>query len=138
MEAEQRVPRLAPGVEIAPERAGAASVTVSVPPERYFEVSPAAARLLRAIDGQRTLDEIARAIAADGLRPTAAQLADVIDRTLVPRGLVHFGAAPAPGEAPRSRLWLRVTLIPAPLVNAISSGLPDKLCRKITALLRQS
>jgi putative peptide zinc metalloprotease protein len=128
MEPHERVPALTPGVEIGPDRDGEQNVTVSAPVERYFEVSRATARLLRAIDGQRTLEQIAALVGDDGSAPTAADLAGVIDQSLAPSGIVRFGEAPALDEArapegPRSRLWLRVPLFPAPLANTLAEPL---------------
>jgi putative peptide zinc metalloprotease protein len=123
MEPRERVPMLSPGVEIGPNRDGEVTITVSAPGDRYFEVSRAAASLLRVIDGRRNLDEIAVMVAEDGSRPSAGELADVIDQSLVPRGIVHFGDAPAPSDAPRSRLWLRVPVFPADVANEVATPL---------------
>jgi len=114
------IPSLVPGLEIGPDRTPGATITVTVPPDRYFEVSPATARLLRAIDGRRSIDDLAREVSSEP-RLSAAELSDVIERTLVARGLVHFGSPPAPTAGPRSRLWLRVPLFPGPVVEVLAT-----------------
>ena len=117
-----------PGLEIGPDRDSGATVTASVPPDRYFEVSPATARLLRAIDGQRSIEELARDLSDREPRISADELGDVIERTLVARGLVHFGSPRAPAAAPRSRMWLRVPLLRADVANRLAGPL-EWMCR---------
>ena len=118
-----RVPNRTPGVEIGPTRGPKASVTVSAPPDRYFEVSPHTALLLSAINGERTLDELAHLISHGDLGLSAAELEELIKSTLVPRGLVYFGEPPAPAAPSLSRMWLRVPLFPAPVAAALSRPL---------------
>ena len=116
-----RIPQLVYGVEIGPDRVAEANVTVAAPGGRYFEVSPATARLLRAVDGRRTISDIARLLSSDAAAVAPDAIAELIDRTLVAPGLVHFGVPPAPQPAPRSRLWLRIPLVPASVVNALAA-----------------
>jgi hypothetical protein len=115
-----RVPRLANGIEIGPDSAQLGNVTVAAPIGRYFDVAHATAQLLRLIDGRRSIEEIAAQL-ANGSDPIAPEaLSELIDRVMVPAGLVHFGIEPAPAPGPRSHMWWSMTVLPERVVDALS------------------
>ena len=134
-ESAQRVPRLSAGVEIGPDRGNGEPVVVAAPVERFFRLSPAIARLLARIDGRRSIAELAGAGTDEIPAPTAEQLSNIVDRQLVPRGLVHFGLEPAPAPRARSALWLRVPLVPARWVGALAAALEPLFRAPVAALV---
>ncbi len=118
---QSEVPRLTDGVEITEHRQAEGKVVVSLPPDRFFEIAPETARLLRLIDGRRDLATLAGLMTSEGGQAiTAAQLREIIQRSLVPVGLVHFGDAAVLSRGPRSTMRLRVPLIGARVVNPIA------------------
>src|SRR5690349_15419972 len=113
------IPRRADGLVLGAAHAGETTRVASLPEGRHFEISSETAALLELIDGQRTLEEIARALAAahgtaagdgaahvggtaagDGAAHAALDaeaLRVLIERTLRPAGLAYLGDAPESG-----------------------------------------
>jgi len=136
MDATRAVPRPAEGLEIGEQHPGESGVVVQLASGRHFELSPEAARLLSLIDGRRDLEQLAALLAASGgdaLAPGA--LREVIERTLVPVGLVGIDAAPDAGPAPRSALWLRTTLLRAGGVRRLAPTLVPLFTRHAATAL---
>jgi putative peptide zinc metalloprotease protein len=129
-----RVPQLANGIEIGPDSARDAKVMVAAPIGRYFDVAPATARLLRLVDGNRSIEEIAAQLSNGSESLTPAALSELLDRVMVPAGLIHFGTEPVPAAGPRSHMWWSMTVLPERVVNALSAPL-SVLYRTPIALL---
>ena len=114
------VPHRVAGLELSPARARDGSAVVSLASGRHFEVSRPTARLLELIDGDRDLTAIAARLTAEA-EPAidAAALRELIERTLRPMGLVHWGDEQVPGAParPPSPMWLRVPLVGERVVN---------------------
>jgi putative peptide zinc metalloprotease protein len=136
MDANRAVPRRAEGLEIGEQHAGESGVMVLAASGRQFELSPEAARLLSLIDGRRDLEELAALLSASGgdaLAPGA--LRQIIERSLVPAGLVGIDEAPAAGAAPRSSMWLRATLVRDAWVRRLAAALVPLFSRPVAAAL---
>jgi putative peptide zinc metalloprotease protein len=136
MDATRAVPRPAEGLEIGEQHPGESGVVVQLASGRHFEVSREAARLLSLIDGRRDLGQLAALLAASGgdaLAPGA--LREIIERTLVPAGLVGIDEAPDAGPAPRSILWLRATLLRAAGVRRLAPALVPLFTRQVATAL---
>lgn len=120
------VPHPACGLELSPARTRDGAAVASLANGRHFEVSGPTARLIELIDGRRNLEAIAALLSAGAEAPLdAATLRTLIERTLRPLGLVHWGdpgAAPA-AERPPSPMWLRVPLVRERAVNAAAGRL---------------
>lgn len=110
------VPQSAPGIELRPLGSAAGPAAVSLPGGRHFEVSGETARVLRLVDGRRSLGEIAGLLSTEaGVRLEPARLAEMMAESLVPTGLVRLddGAPwPAPTARPRPR-YDRLVLLSA-------------------------
>ncbi len=109
---------------------------VMLPSGRTFEVAPATARLLSLIDGQRDLEELAALLALSGgdALPAGA-LREIIERSLVPAGLVGIDDVPPAGAAPRSSMWLRATLLRDAWVRRLAAALAPLFARPVAAAL---
>jgi putative peptide zinc metalloprotease protein len=132
MHATRAVPRRAEGLEIGEHHPGESDVVVQLASGRHFEVSKEAARLLSLIDGRRDLEELAKLLAASGgeaLAPGA--LREILERTLVPAGLVGMEDAPPSGPAPPSSMWLRTTLLRDAWVRRIAPVLVPLFMRQV-------
>lgn len=105
---------------------------MSLPPDRFLEVSRETAALLRRMDGTRDLEALARDVSADTGREVGARdVADALERTLGPLGAVEGVPAPPPleGGAARAGFALppaRVRALVAPLaaLHAPALGIP--------------
>ena len=129
------IPRLAQGVEL-PEldlKEGNQECVVSIPPGRHFRVSVSTARLLRLIDGRRSVRDIAVAMSRRTSTPLSTEdVRGIIDRVLAPKGLVVSEGWNAPVPRRRlSSLWLRLRLLPASLVDVLSRRLTSLFSWKI-------
>ena len=92
------IPRLARRVELHETDQGDAEATLRG--TRRFRLSPEAAWLLRQIDGQRTLDDIAARLSQrHGQAVSAEDVRELLARTLVSQGLAVL--APEPEVRPR-------------------------------------
>jgi hypothetical protein len=129
------VPRPSDGLEIPAPRGSGDDVIVALPPGRFLALSADAARLLRLIDGRRSLGELARLHGAERGRPISPDAVErLIRESFLPAGLVHFGEAPPhPGRA-RSHLWLRLPLLPARAASALGRRLAFLFDRRPAAL----
>jgi putative peptide zinc metalloprotease protein len=142
MDAAPDIPRRADGLVLGAAHAGETTRVASLPEGRHFEISSETAALLELIDGRRTLEEIADALAArNGEAPSpgdgaasgaldAEALRVLIERTLRPTGLAYLGAAPAGRAAPPSHMWLRASLISAETVRALGRALVPLFSRR--------
>jgi putative peptide zinc metalloprotease protein len=120
------IPRPVAGIAFSAPEGPARRVLALLPDQRTVELSEAAADLLRLVDGRRTVVELAVLHAAGRERaPDAAGVERLLRETFAPAGLVRFGTEPpaTTPPAPRSRLWLRVPLLPARAVGAVAAGL---------------
>ena len=125
------VPRLGEGIEVPTPRGSEDDVVVALPSGRFLALSADAARFLRLVDGRRDLAELARLHAAERDRPFTPEAAErLIRTTFLPAGLIHFGQPPPDPGPPRSRLWLRLPLIPAGAASSLGRRLAPLFGRR--------